>query len=1029
MDNLELILQLLYKKVPARSVLEGKIFYDSFKEDEFLRLAVAYIKNYSENEAQNILSYYLDEFKNYAYLEGRNASNILNVFDALFCYAKDCLTMQGNEILCKYSKLLYWRQMTLEVSEDLIVASYFAQSVRPDVMRQRGFSWKRVIGHNNIQLKQIIQRGISENHFHLNGSAPIFHISWLSLMNNVISSKFAVHLKEYDRNRRYTNQAYSGEYKEESFYLRYLQAALIRIYLYAKIKEKRIHLGRYEIPSRKVIKCLELPDFFVNGEKKDMSVQTVKAYFNDLEFQSKTFGECFWDLYMYGKGREEAFDGSVQEIQANPEYFRVVNSNIMSYPVDKEKIQVELRSYEGTIAFRKLIEVLLAGCEKINLQEVPLDILNYEKFKIVWEEKTWCNLKNVLLSPGRIENYIGELQEIIDSFRFGSGKINKGEEIDYLLHEVNYSGVVEEDPYFVFSGERWLLYRMLHWIYTGDNQDFSRNYKNLFYAYILIKENIRSELVQVNANVGFKNFQKYQDRKADLLEDAIYQHAMAKIAFRESFITENIRTIEIRISPANTAEEMRSQIFRLDQLLDSAGRLRHQFFYTIHFIKKPDPDIKRVKNQGFGCRHMENRKKYLQKVRAILDLREEYPLIGRRILGIDAASSEIGCRPEVFGEVFRCLKAHSVVYQSVDGVHRLPQLRATYHVGEEFLDVADGLRAIDEAIRFLELDCGDRLGHALALGVDVEQWYKEKGYRIILPEQDYLDNIVWVHQRLRRYNIQGFYNLRDFIQREFKRIFERIYTINMNRREMEAVVSRANKNYGERSAGRQNDVPFDFSIYQYYNAWKLRGDDPELYKMGYFNEKLYKRKRRKEKINKKVKPELRYSAEVCLLYYYYHFHPSVRKTGQKLIQVKVEGEYILAVKEIQKQMQREISKKGLGIETNPSSNYLIGTFRSYENHPITRFYNKGLTLDNQELKQCAQIPVSINTDDQGVFSTSLENEYALMARAMEKVKDEKGEGKYQRINIYDWLDNIRIQGNEQSFGHEIYENHIKQRNS
>lgn len=96
MNNLEIILQLLYKKVPAQSVLEDRIQYNHFSTQEFLNLAVSYMTSHSENEAQNILSYYLDTFRERAYMERRNASNILNVFDALFYYADDCLTIQNN---------------------------------------------------------------------------------------------------------------------------------------------------------------------------------------------------------------------------------------------------------------------------------------------------------------------------------------------------------------------------------------------------------------------------------------------------------------------------------------------------------------------------------------------------------------------------------------------------------------------------------------------------------------------------------------------------------------------------------------------------------------------------------------------------------------------------------------------------------------------------------------------------------------------------------------------------------------------
>ena len=61
---------------------------------------------------------------------------------------------------------------------------------------------------------------------------------------------------------------------------------------------------------------------------------------------------------------------------------------------------------------------------------------------------------------------------------------------------------------------------------------------------------------------------------------------------------------------------------------------------------------------------------------------------------------------------------------------RKGRLYATYHVGEDFLDIADGLRAIDEAILFCGLERGSRLGHALALGIDSYEYYKYKGLKV-----------------------------------------------------------------------------------------------------------------------------------------------------------------------------------------------------------------------------------------------------------------------------------------------------------
>ena len=67
------------------------------------------------------------------------------------------------------------------------------------------------------------------------------------------------------------------------------------------------------------------------------------------------------------------------------------------------------------------------------------------------------------------------------------------------------------------------------------------------------------------------------------------------------------------------------------------------------------------------------------------------------------------------------------------------------------------------------------------------------------------------------------------------------------------------------------------------------------------------------------------------------------------------------------------------------------------------------------LQKCAQINVSINTDDAGIFATSLENEYAYIALAMEKERDENGNAIYSRRNIYKWIDNIRQMGLDQTF--------------
>ncbi|RYZ24906.1 MAG: hypothetical protein EOO10_19630 [Chitinophagaceae bacterium] len=206
----------------------------------------------------------------------------------------------------------------------------------------------------------------------------------------------------------------------------------------------------------------------------------------------------------------------------------------------------------------------------------------------------------------------------------------------------------------------------------------------------------------------------------------------------------------------------------------------------------------------------------------------------------------------------------------------------------------------------------------------------------------------------------------------------------------------------------------------FYDAWKLRGDDPHLYLNSWESdiEKLpnitYWERCRINYFYPRSN-YVRKSKEIKLLYHEYHFNPKIKREGRKIKQFDVSDDYVKVVCEVQKHMQQAVKQNNIAIECNPTSNFLIGTFRRYDKHPIISFYNLGLTSNPKDISECNQLFVSINTDDQGIFGTSLENEYALMAIALEKAKNDNGRSKYSPTMIYQWLDNIRRMGIEQSF--------------
>ncbi|WP_026491143.1 hypothetical protein [Butyrivibrio sp. XPD2002] len=142
---------------------------------------------------------------------------------------------------------------------------------------------------------------------------------------------------------------------------------------------------------------------------------------------------------------------------------------------------------------------------------------------------------------------------------------------------------------------------------------------------------------------------------------------------------------------------------------------------------------------------------------------------------------------------------------------------------------------------------------------------------------------------------------------------------------------------------------------------------------------------------------------------FYHYDVDCINRGLEEEYVKVEKWFEGVMRAMQDKMLEIIADKGISIECNPSSNVLIGPFNEYCEHPITRF-NNYILEDNENNPE---VKVSINTDDLGVFDTSLENEYALMYEAIYEMR--KDQGKKSRARVYEYLKYIKDMGYEISF--------------
>ena len=836
-------LEVLFKKIP-----------NSYITDEITRGQAEEKNNHSKISKKVFTEYSSEVFPQYTINEIENVYDFVNeklqsengIFDFAAEVAEKFLTYNESEPRCIYNQILRWRDISFKLGQDLFTTAYLAKIDTDFNQTTEYFAWSPIIKTDNKRLHNILNKGMAENHFHLNGSTQIFALSWASLMNNIANRQ--KHFRKIDSYMDPRQFVETAEGMKKSLYSQCVIAAFLRLYLFNSIHD-------------------------------------------------------------------------------------------------------------------------------INTDNSLTEAFKHGDMDVIW---------------------IADLQRTIDVLKEEYAVITEYGYLDYALEKSSID--INNNDNKVLAGERKFLYDCFVCTFKGI---FNKFEKDCFYIYLLIKNLFRSELIQVNGRLGFKNFFIYQDRKEIFIDGfRQYEYELIRMAINSTMSSQKIVSLEARICPKRSGKANNSEIRKLDRYskIKTKYRLKSEpkHFYVLHFPKFTEKG-------GFvdyTPRNNNVRRNVIIGTKSIVQLLEMDGKSKYRVKGIDACSHEIGCRPEVFAQSFRYLTSFNIIKKSMIYESNEPiKLSATYHAGEDFLDIADGLRAIDEAILFCNLKRGSRLGHALALGINAASYYELKNCNLVLSKMDIIDNVAWLLEKSKEYGICTDYSLAAWLERIFNRYFNEVY-------------------------GHITEFNGVISTYDYYNAWKLRGDNPGIYCKTSYELKQYLSYLKDPllqseyyQINKYVPDNIRDNKLCTDLYYYYHYDKYVRINGIKQDIFKIDKEYMSLymnlIDQMQKKMMADISKKGISIETNPSSNYLIGTIKKYEQHPIFRFNNLGLVTDNAE--ESPLLSVSINTDDQGVFDTLLENEYALLANALEKSVDENGNNRYKPEMVYRWIDYIRGLGIEQTF--------------
>ena len=364
--------------------------------------------------------------------------------------------------------------------------------------------------------------------------------------------------------------------------------------------------------------------------------------------------------------------------------------------------------------------------------------------------------------------------------------------------------------------------------------------------------------------------------------------------------------------------------------------------------------------------------------RALLELRSKIPFISEYIVGIDAASEENAMEPWMFAPAYNIMHSErnaKAGFNDYD-IQNVQSIRFTYHVGEEFRHIISGLRHIDEVIEEFHYQAGDRLGHALAIGIDIDKWIDENEV-VPIPAREYMENLLWVWGKNTCEEINLPIQL-EVLEDKIMNIAERLYK-----------------------------HPESITVRMLYQAYKKKFEEHSLEDIKMWAGKIG---RNQDTIDNEID-------ENCFCYYMDTGNTYQGWTAEMLcltnycpvFEEKYNEVYLLQVqksdaellKVLQQYLIDKIEHLGVFIETNPTSNLTIGDFSQMREHPLFRLSTIGNGKGNH-------VQVMVNSDDPAVFHTNVENELAYIYYAAEY------QG-YSKEQVLEWVDSIRQNGVDGSF--------------
>lgn len=339
------------------------------------------------------------------------------------------------------------------------------------------------------------------------------------------------------------------------------------------------------------------------------------------------------------------------------------------------------------------------------------------------------NIYNCMTDSDIAKLLLDECSKITSSYRSTAFKEYVGKSFidkawDYSVQNKYVDEDTRKSPYCIFVGERRLIYKLL--LKIEENNQEAKKMAPWLYLYLLIKNRIRMEHYLVNDLVGLSNYNLIVNNS-------------------DSQMRKVMQMLFDKFQEDNSIMEVRMNEKGCDEFLKE--REQPKWIKAILLISK---SFRIEESKSIVAKYIN-------------------PLQKGKIAGVDFAGSDTEKRPRDFKDIIKYLRDK--------GINNL-----TYHVGENFYDLVDGLRAIDEIITDLNWQKPNRLAHLLALFTDADKYYEQKHYTVTMPRKMLLDNLEWI-----RKNAPEGVDTNDFVLPNDIQNDEDILVLKLNRTIVEVV--------------------------------------------------------------------------------------------------------------------------------------------------------------------------------------------------------------------------------------------------